>query len=123
MRILMVISILITCICYPDVRIAFGESAIGHISYMMVRLGPVYKTGSMYLNKEEKIKWDNSTEKEKMYDLLTGKYLMFSIEVFLLIVTSIIFAVLRISILLSENHMIFEHDHANTPLFNPHMGL
>jgi hypothetical protein len=77
----------------------------------------------MYLNKKEKINWDNSTEKEKMYDLLTGKYLMFSIEVFLLIITSIFFGVLRISIILSENHMNTPHDANNTPLFNPHMGL
>jgi hypothetical protein len=36
MRIFMVILILILCLYYPDIRRAFGESAIGHISYMMV---------------------------------------------------------------------------------------
>lgn len=104
-RILMVIFIIVTCVVNIEVRDSFGRSAVGHIAYMMVRLGPVYITGSMYLNDKEKLIWMNSTEKQKIQDLLTGKYFWFSIEMVLLVFCSIYFAYLRISLLMSDNNI------------------
>jgi hypothetical protein len=68
----------------------------------MVRLGPVYKTGSIYLDEVKKEKWTNSTEKQKIYDAVTGKYPTLSVELALLAFTTFFFFFFRMSILYSD---------------------
>ena len=45
----MLVAVLILSIFHTELREAFQRSAIGHISYMMIRLAPIYKAGSMYI--------------------------------------------------------------------------
>ena len=100
MRILMVIAVLYFCFVNDEIASAFGRSAVGHISYMMVRAGPVYQTGSMYLNEKEKEHWASCSDGQKMYHLITGKYFMLSVELMLLLFTSLVFFSLKIASLL-----------------------
>ena len=100
MRIAMVTSVLIICYLNHDVRDAFGRSAVGHISYMMVRAGPVFKTGALYLNDEEKLLWNEFSDDQKLYHLLKGTHFMLSVELSLLVFTSLFFATVKVSLLL-----------------------
>ena len=100
MRILVVFGILLICAVNSEVREAFGRSAVGHISYMMVRAGPVFKTGAIYLNDDEKITWNGCSDGEKMAHLIKGTYPMLSVELALLSFTSAFFFAMRIYTLL-----------------------
>lgn len=101
MRIFMVVLVLYFCLTNDDISGAFGKSAIGHISYMMVRAGPVYKTGSMYLDEKEKEHWISCTDDQKIVYLITGKYLILSLELALLLILSGILLTLRIAFLVA----------------------
>lgn len=48
-RILFVCFILYRCMTDVHVRESFGRSAVGHISYMSVRFGPVFQLGYVYV--------------------------------------------------------------------------
>jgi hypothetical protein len=97
MRVCMVLGILVICYVRDDVRDAFGRSAVGHVSYMMVRAGPVFKTGSIYLTDEEKLTWNECSDGQKILHLVKGTYLMLSVELALLIFTSAFFMTMRVS--------------------------
>jgi hypothetical protein len=97
MRVCMVLGILVICYLHDDVRDAFGRSAVGHVSYMMVRAGPVFKTGSIYLTDEEKLTWSECSDGQKILHLLKGTYLMLSIELALLVCASAFFMTMRVS--------------------------
>ena len=100
MRIAMVTSLLIICYLNNDLRDALGRSAVGHISYMMVRAGPVFKTGAIYLNDEQKLVWNEFSDDQKLYHLLKGTHLMLSVELLLLTFTSLFLATVKVSLLL-----------------------
>ena len=100
MRIAIVTSLLIICYLNNDLRDSFGRSAVGHISYMMVRAGPVFKTGAIYLNDEQKLVWNEFSDDQKLYHLLKGTHLMLSVELLLLTFTSLFFATVKVSLLL-----------------------
>lgn len=73
-------------------------SATGHISYMIVRLGPVFRIGSMYLDSaEEKKRWSDNTDMERFRILMSGKYPWFSLELGLLAFACVYFAYLRLT--------------------------
>lgn len=100
MRVFVVSGILFICLVNSEIREAFGRSAVGHISYMMVRAGPVFKTGAVYLNNDEKIAWSRCSDGEKMVQLIKGTYPMLSVELALLSFTSAFFFAMRIYTLL-----------------------
>jgi hypothetical protein len=80
-----------------------ASSAIGHFSYMIVRLGPVYKLGSLYLiSDEEKQKWQKISDFERLKILCSreGNFLFFGIEVGLLLFACVYFLLLRLSTVL-----------------------
>lgn len=45
LRQLFVIIIIMLCIIYPPIRRGFGLSASGHVAYLLVRTGPVFRLG------------------------------------------------------------------------------
>lgn len=64
---------------------------------MLVRLGPVFRIGSLYLpNSEEKKKWHGYTDKQRLDVLLSGKYLWFSLELGILAFACTYFSILRL---------------------------
>lgn len=73
-------------------------SSTGHISYMIVRLGPVFRIGSMYIDgAEEKKRWGSNTDVQRLQILMTGKYPWFSFEIGLLAFACLYFAYLRLT--------------------------
>ena len=73
-------------------------SATGHVSYMIVRLGPVFRIGSMYMSNEaEKKSWQNRSDYQKLCSLLSGEYPWFALEIGLLAVVCIYFIYLRLT--------------------------
>ena len=73
-------------------------SAAGHVSYMIVRLGPVFRIGSMYFeNKADKERWAKNTDMERFRILISGKHPWFALELGLLAFGCIYFAYLRLT--------------------------
>ena len=73
-------------------------SSTGHIAYMIVRLGPVFRIGSMYIdNAEDKKRWGNNTDIRRLQILMSGKYPWFSFEIGLLAFACLYFASLRLT--------------------------
>jgi hypothetical protein len=98
MRDLAMIFIMWLCYLYPELRRGFALSASGHIAYMIVRLGPVFRIASVYFpSSVMQEKWSNMTDLQRIGELLQGKHVWLSIELGLLTVTSVIFLLLRIT--------------------------
>ena len=73
-------------------------SAAGHVSYMIVRLGPVLRIGSMYFNnKADKELWARNTDMERFRILISGKHPWFALELGLPAFGCIYFAYLRLT--------------------------
>ena len=75
MRNLVLVLVLALCVMYPTIRRGFALSATGHVAYMIVRLGPVFRIGSMYMKGEkEKKRWSKElTDGERLQLLLAGE--------------------------------------------------
>ena len=99
MRNLVLAFVLVLCVLYPSIRRGFALSATGHVAYMIVRLGPVFRIGSMYMKGEkEKKRWSKElTDGERLRLLLAGKYPWFALELGLLAVACVYFTVLRLT--------------------------
>ncbi|RYY89133.1 hypothetical protein EON63_01245, partial [archaeon] len=50
----------------------FSGSAMGHISYLVIRLGPVYKTGGVYLTSEQKKHYSSLADHQRLGALIHG---------------------------------------------------
>ena len=73
-------------------------SATGHVSYMIVRLGPVFRIGSMYLpNEVEKKRWHDKTDVQRIFILLSGEHPWFTLELGLLAFACVYFTFLRLT--------------------------
>jgi hypothetical protein len=74
-------------------------SATGHVAYMVVRLGPVFRIGSMYMEGEKEKKWWSKelTDTQRLKLLLAGKYPWFALELGLLAVACVYFTWLRLT--------------------------
>ena len=83
------------CILVPSVRESFAESAIGHIAYMLVRFGPVFMLGSIYVHpdKDEYIKL---TDSQRLTKIFLWRYPWLSFELFLLLSFSAYLLALRL---------------------------
>ena len=106
LRIFIALLIMIVCIFQKDIRMQFGRSAFGHITYMMIRFGPIWQTGGIYLIDIEKEKWLITNETDKIYHIIRCKYFLLSVELLLLLGFSLYLLYLRIIILFSDHHII-----------------
>lgn len=105
-RNIFVFILLIICSFHSEIREAFARSAVGHISYMAVRFGPVFQLGSIYVPVSDKQAWHKMSEKEKLHALLfEWKHPWLTLELSLLFVTSLFFAFLRIELLLRDTNL------------------
>lgn len=102
LRNLFLIILLVLCFINQDIRTSFSRSAIGHIAYMAVRLGPVFKLGSMYLDSSEKEEWTNMTDKERFLALIQGRHKWLALEIFLLTIAILYFGLLRVILFIEE---------------------
>lgn len=71
--------ILFLCVLYPRVRTGFGLSAVGHVGYILVRAGPVFRLGSVYVG--DRPLWQGRTDRDRIAVLLDGKHPYLTIEV------------------------------------------
>jgi hypothetical protein len=91
-----VASILAICLVNPSIRRGFGVSAIGHISYLVVRIGPVFRLGSIYVKDGlEKTSWQKLTDYERMEAVFALKYPLLSLELLVISSAIIFFLFLR----------------------------
>ena len=74
-----IVVILSCCVLSPQVREGFGLSAVGHVGYMLVRAGPVYRLGSVYVG--DRPRWQGLTDSQRLAELLQGRHPFMSIEV------------------------------------------
>jgi hypothetical protein len=73
-------------------------SGTGHVAYLIVRLGPVFRIGSMYLpSSEEKKKWHDFTDVQRIQVLVSGAHPWFTLELGLLVFLCIYFTALRLT--------------------------
>lgn len=92
--------LLLRCLVDPHLRESMGISAVGHIAYMAVRVGPVFKLGSMYLSAEEKEEWVSMSDWKKLKALFyEGKHPWLAFEIILLVSLIILFLSIRLSYL------------------------
>ena len=77
-------------------------SACGHLSYMLVRMGPVFRIGSLYFPEEAALqRWAALNDTQRLRELVALKHPYFALELGLLLVACIYFMYLRINLLLS----------------------
>ncbi len=95
-------TLLCICVVYPSIRGEFAASAVGHIAYMAVRLGPVFKQGGAYLSAAEKEEWACLSDVEKIQTLLSGRHAWLGVELALLFIATMFFAALRLQLLVTE---------------------
>jgi hypothetical protein len=74
-----VVFILSMCALSPQVREGFGISAVGHVGYILVRAGPVFRLGSVYVG--DRPLWQGKTDSQRIGELLEGKHPFLTIEV------------------------------------------
>lgn len=78
-RNLVVVIIFAVCVAYPRVRKGFGLSAVGHVGYILVRAGPVFRLGSVYVG--DRPLWQGRTDRDRVLVLLRGNHPYLTIEV------------------------------------------
>ena len=118
-----IVAIITASLIYPDIRRGLGKflcihyyiisaniclavSAVGHASYLIVRIGPVFRIGSIYLAEgEEKNKWGKSTDSYRLNAILKLKYPYFTLELGLMLLMIIYLLGLRLftNIEMTEN--------------------
>ena len=97
-----VVAVLAACASDPHVRRGFAISAAGHVSYMLVRIGPVFRLGSLYMEDaggEDKKKWwsEQLSDAQRLRQLLSGNFNWFLLELSLLLLAIIVLSVLRLT--------------------------
>ena len=95
------LSVLIVTILYADIRRGFALSATGHVAYMLVRLGPIFRLGggggSIYMSEKERDAWTLLTDSQRMKALLLGQHLWLSLELSILLLACVYFCCLRLT--------------------------
>ena len=84
-----VLYIYIRCCMSSDVRRGFGESAIGHVGYMLVRFGPVFRLGSCYVG--DRALWQGYSDYQRLMKMLQGHHPFITIEIGSLVLLSLLF--------------------------------
>jgi hypothetical protein len=93
-RNVVVCLVLWSCYAYPEVRAGFGRSAVGHVGYMLVRAGPVFRLGSVYVG--NKAIWQSHTDLKRLAIMASGMHPFITIEVGSLLGISLLFLYWRI---------------------------
>jgi len=68
-RQLALLMVLLSTIYSSSIRRSFAVSSMGHLSYMVVRLGAVYQLGGTFLSEHDKEEWKKHSQRKKI-DLL-----------------------------------------------------
>ena len=88
-RNLVVGLIFAVCVIFPRVRKGFGRSAVGHVGYILVRAGPVFRLGSVYVG--DRPLWQGRTDKDRIAVLLAGNHPFLTLEVGSLVLLGTLF--------------------------------
>jgi hypothetical protein len=78
-RNVVVAGILLLCLASGHVREGFGLSAVGHVGYILVRAGPVFRLGSVYVG--DRPRWQGLTDRQRLGELLQGRHPFLTAEV------------------------------------------
>jgi hypothetical protein len=78
-RNMFVVGLLVLCYRYPTLRSGFGRSAVGHVAYILVRAGPVFRLGSVYVG--DRALWQGLSDGDRLRTLMTGHHPFLSLEV------------------------------------------
>jgi hypothetical protein len=76
------------CYEYEKIRFGFSRSAIGHIGYMLVRAGPVFRLGSVYVG--DKKRWQQYSDLQRLQLMFQGYFPFITIEVGSLLIFSLV---------------------------------
>lgn len=72
-------------------------SACGHLAYLLVRMGPVFRIGSLYFPSPEALgRWAKLSDAQRLRELLALKHPYFALELGILLVATLYFAGLRV---------------------------
>ena len=93
-RNVLIAGILVICYASEDIRSGFGRSAVGHVGYMLVRAGPVFRLGSVYVG--DKPLWQSYTDSKRLSIMASGRHPFITIEVGSLVFLSLLFLYWRI---------------------------
>ncbi len=93
-RNLFVAGLLFLCYQYPALRAGFGRSAIGHVAYILVRAGPVFRLGSVYVG--DRPLWHSLSDSDRLRTLMTGRHPFLSVEVGSLLLVAVVFLFWRL---------------------------
>jgi len=74
-----VAGILLLCLVSGHVREGFSLSAVGHVGYILVRAGPVFRLGSVYVG--DRPRWQGLTDRQRLGELLQGRHPFLTAEV------------------------------------------
>jgi len=100
-RNLCVSLILLAMFFSPSIRRGFALSAAGHVSYMIVRLGPIFRLGggggSVYMSEEDNALWKSYTDGHRLAELSKGKHPWLSLELSLLFILCVVLLFLRVT--------------------------
>lgn len=77
--------------CFTDenTKLGFARSAVGHVGYMLVRFGPVFRLGSVYVG--DRPLWQKRTDFDRIRVMLSRKHPFLTIEVGSLFLLSCVF--------------------------------
>lgn len=102
-RNVVVVFVLLSILLSSDIRRGFAISASGHVAYLLVRAGPVFRLGSLYLDEEFKKKWQEEyTDYQRAQYLLSGKNFYFALEIGTMLLTIVVLVFLRLQLLGDE---------------------
>lgn len=97
MRNAAMVCVLYLCYSDNDIRKGFGVSGMGHAAYLLVRMGPVFRLGSLYItHHDEREKWGKLSDLSRLKQILSGQHPWFALELGLLFTTFIVMLALRL---------------------------
>jgi hypothetical protein len=80
----------------PSLRLGFARSAIGHVGYLLVRAGPVFRLGSVYVG--DRAVWQGHTDFKRLQLMVSGYFPFISIEVGSLLALCVLFLYWRLTL-------------------------
>lgn len=78
-RNVIIVYIFWRCFTDENIKLAFARSAVGHVGYMLVRAGPVFRLGSVYVG--DRPLWQKRSDLDRIWVMMSGKHPFITIEV------------------------------------------